>query len=292
MRKKRILNLHLFDGEAGSSAGEGVANPNADGNETIVYGKPEGNQNNPEPESQPDTGEEIVDKASKFKELIKGEFKDEYKALIQDQLNRRLKNHRQELDPTQSAINQHLQNVYGTDDLSQLLSALESDNRLFQDNADKLGMTVDEYKRNLKLDIREAQINQSEVQRQEAEEAQALYQQWYEEAESLQELYPNFDLEIESENPEFTDLLIAGLPVQKAYEVVHLNDIMTGTAQMVANAVSQNTINNVRARGVRPAENGITEQPGVVRKSNVNDLTDKDLDNIIERVNRGEKITF
>lgn len=292
MRKKRILNLHLFDGEAGASAGEGVANPNAEGNETVIYGKATDDQNNPSPESQPEAEPGTIDKVSKFKELIKGEFKDEYKALIKEQLDRRLKNHKTELDPTQSAINEHLKSVYGTSDLSQLLSALESDNRLFQEKADQLGITAEEYKRNLKLDIREAQINQAEAQRQESEEAQAQYQKWYEEAEALKESYPNFDLETESENPDFTDLLIAGVPVQKAYEVVHLNDIMTGTAQMVADAVSKNTINNVRARGVRPAENGITEQPGVVRKSNVNDLTDKDLDDIIQRVNRGEKITW
>jgi len=296
MKKKRILNLFLFDGEgAGSSAAGEVAAPNADGNEQVVYGKPtEETQapNNPSPESQPAEGTKEVDRASKFKELIKGEFKEEYKTSLQEQLGRRLKNQAPAVDPGQQAIYDHLKFAYGTDDPQQLLSILESDNRLFQDRADKMGITVEDYKRQMKLDIREAQINDAEQKRIEDEEAANIYQGWIADSEQVKAAYPNFDLEAESENQDFTDLLAKGVKLQQAYELIHMQELMDGTARMVANTVSRNTIDNVRARGVRPAENGITEQPGTVRKSNVNDLTDKDLDNIIERVNRGEKISF
>ena len=296
MKKKRILNLYLFDGEsAGSSAGEGVADPTADGNEKVVYGKaPEETTepNNPSPESQPGEQKQEVDRATKFKELIKGEYKEEYKSLMQEQLSRRLKNQKPEVDPKQKEVMDRIILAYGTDDPDKLIDLLESDNRLFQSQADKQGITVEEYKRKLKLDIREAKINEANQKRIEDEESAAIYQKWIADSEAVKEIYPNFDLEEESENEDFTDLLAAGVPIQRAYEVIHMNDLMQNTAQTVANAVSKNTIENVRARGVRPSENGVTEQPGVVRKSNVNDLTDKDLDNIIARVKMGEKIEF
>jgi hypothetical protein len=43
---------------------------------------------------------------------------------------------------------------------------------------------------------------------------------------------------------------------------------------------------------MRPAENGLNKQSGIVRKTDVNSLSDADMDEINKRVRRGEKIAW
>ena len=108
----------------------------------------------------------------------------------------------------------------------------------------------------------------------------------------LQQLYPNFDLTKELENDEFReDALHSGKPLRKVYEAAHLDEILQGAVQTTAQKVRESVTNNIRARGMRPAENG-TKIGSVSVKKNVNDLTDKDIDRIIARARAGEIIKF
>jgi hypothetical protein len=87
-------------------------------------------------------------------------------------------------------------------------------------------------------------------------------------------------------------LLKSGVPVQHAYEVVHINEIKQNNAVHVAKQTSKATADNIRARGNRPKENAGSATPGVQYKSDVSKLTKKDRAEIAKRVARGETISF
>ena len=122
--------------------------------------------------------------------------------------------------------------------------------------------------------------------------ANKLYAQWMEQADSTKQIYPSFDLRAEMQNPKFLDLLRSNIDVRTAYEVMHKDDIIAGAMQFTAKTVEQKLTNKIIAGGARPAENGNSSQGASVTKSDVSALTRADRAEIARRVARGEKISF
>ena len=122
--------------------------------------------------------------------------------------------------------------------------------------------------------------------------ANKIYSQWMEQAESTKQIYPSFDLRGEMQNPKFVDLLKSNIDVRTAYEVIHKDDIIAGAMQFTAKKVEQNITNKIIANGARPSENGNSSQGASVTKSDVSALTKADRAEIARRVARGEKISF
>lgn len=297
IKKKRILNLYLFDGEAGgggegAGAVQGIATPKAEGTK-VIYGKAktEGSTGS----AAGSDGSQTEDKSKKYLELIKGEYKEEHERLLKEQIDRRFKN-QPKVDPKEKSIINSLKMVYDTDDVNAILESIEKDNRLLAEKADSAGMTVEQYRKQMKLERENAELKEAERLRTQAEQedaaAQEIYSKWMQEADELKQEFPDFDLEAESDNKDFRDLLESGVPLSKAYKLIHLDDIMAGTAQTVATQVRKNTIETVKARGIRPIENGITEQPGTVRKDDVSKLTKQDREQIAKLAIRGVDITL
>ena len=104
--------------------------------------------------------------------------------------------------------------------------------------------------------------------------------------------YPSFDLGAESQNPQFLAMLRAGVPVQHAYEVVHMDEIKAGVAKLTAKATEKQVVSGIRAKGARPQENGTAAQSPFTVKDDVSKLTRKDRAEIARRVARGETISF
>ena len=105
--------------------------------------------------------------------------------------------------------------------------------------------------------------------------------------------YPEFDLRREvAENPRFIAMLRAGVPVRDAYEVSHLGDIQARNAAKAAAEMEKRVMDNVRAKGMRPNENGTTSQPGVIVKNDPSKFTKADRAEIARRVRRGERIVL
>lgn len=51
-------------------------------------------------------------------------------------------------------------------------------------------------------------------------------------------------------------LLRSGVDARTAYEVVHKDEIIGGAMQYTAQRVQEKVVNDIRARGMRPPENG------------------------------------
>ena len=184
--------------------------------------------------------------------------------------------------------------MYGIDgtDPDALKDAIEKDDGLFSAQAEAQGLTPEQFRENLRLRM-DAQTgrNMQEQMRIEAEK-QATFQRWESEAAELTETFPNFDLAYELENEAFLDGLNRGLSVRDAFFVAHMDEIVAGSNAAAKSEATQKVVDNFNQRAARPAENGASHKPAVIRKTDPSKFTDADLDEIARRSRRGETIRF
>lgn len=307
--KTFVLDLHLHDGAGGDgTGGEGDSPSQSRATQRVEYGKADDGASQSSAGSQDASQSGVAtgqgqgaDRKAEFERLIKGDYKDLYEQRVQQALNRRFKNQsdlQSKIEAYESVINP-LVDLYGTDDMSDLRTRVLNDNEMFEQAADEMGMTVEQYSVYMDQQRRLQQMEAEQAERDRNAQAQATYTDWENQAEALKEIYPNFDLasEVEAHDEEdgsnkFISLLSAGVDVKTAYETLHLGELMTSTAQQVGEAVRNQTVETIRARGMRPAENGLSEQAGVIRKSDPSKLTAADRKEIVKRVHKGETIKF
>lgn len=303
------LRLQMFaeggDGDGGADGAPGVTNtdPDAGGQNgrrksnplaNVQYGKKE------DTSGEDDTHKEPEEVKTSFEDLINGEYKDDYNQHVNEVIRKRLDANKQETRQLEDRINstneilEILGSKYGigVDDLGKLKSAIEEDASFYEEEAAEKGMTVEQLKQIRKMERENAALKKARAEAERRQNADNIYQKWMQQAESAREYYPNFDFKTETLNQEFNDLIKNGIDVKTAYEVVHHDEILGGAMQYTAQQAQKKTVDTIRARGTRPAENGINSQAGIVTKTDVKSLTRKDREEIERRVLRGEKISF
>ncbi len=280
------------DGGNGVSAGDpslqtrGVKNPLAD----VQYGKQDVH-----PTDVRSNGDG-VDRAAEFERLIKTEYKDLYDARVSDIVQKRLKSTKETVDKYTALTPtlEMLSRKYGVDasDIDALNRAIEEDDTYYEDEALEKGITVEQLKEIRKMERENAELKAQMRDQQVRENADRIYAGWMEQAQSLQAIYPSFDLNVEIQNPRFTDLLRNNVDVRTAYEVLHKDEIIPAAMQFTAQTVEAKIANKIRSQGARPAEVGMGSQASAVVKSDVSQLSKADRQEIARRVARGEKIRF
>lgn len=317
------VNLNLFDG-AGAGAGAGTGgegagtgaegapagepivytprNKRANAMENVVFGK---EPTAPTQEQDPVAGdpagqakdqEAPRDLQAEFDAMIKGDYKEQYSENVQKLINRRFK----ETKEMEATLNSHqsllgmLADKYGVEatDIDALTKAVSDDDTLWEQQAYDAGMTVQQYKEFKALERENAELMRAEESRRGEEEAQRQLNEWTQQAMELQKTVPGFDLRMEAENPAFVQMLRAGLPVEHAYKVIHMDEILNGQAANVAAQAQKQVVDNIRSRGSRPAENGTVSRSGFTYKSDVSKLTKEERAEAARRAARGETITF
>lgn len=311
-----LLNLSLFDGGEGGGAPAGDAGqglPDAGGGKranplaNVVYGKGHEESKSDAGQAQPDTQDaagkstsesppKAVDKRAAFEELIRGEYKDQFDARMQKIINQRFretKSLQAQAEETKPILDM-LAQKYGVPggDLKKLTAAIEEDDAYYEKEALDRGVSVEQLKQMRRIERENAELRRSVQESQRREEANRVYSGWVKEAEALKEIYPGFSLEAEVQDQRFIDLIKNNIDLRTAYEVVHRDEILSGAMQYTAQQVSQKMAEGIKAKGSRPAENGVSAQSAAVVKSDVNALTRKDRDEIERRVMRGERISF
>jgi hypothetical protein len=306
------LNLQLFaegagggDGGTGSEGATG-ATVTAAGSQTkgvkanplanVVYGKQTEDtieETSPVAEVNPNPTE---DRKAKFEALIKGEYKDLYDARMQETIQKRFKSSK-ETEDKYNALTPTLEILakkYGVDasDVKALNKAIEEDDSYFEEEALEKGISVEQLKEIRKIERENSELKKQVEEKERRENANKTYAKWMEQAEKTKAVYPSFDFRTEMQNPEFTNLVQNNVDVRTAYEVVHKDDIISGAMQFTAKQVEQKLTNKIIAGGARPAENGNSSQSATVVKSDVSQLSRADRQEIIRRVQRGEKIRF
>lgn len=303
------MNLQMF-AEGGAAAGgdggqgtgvsapaagvqtKGAKNPLAN----VVYGKqPAQATDAPAAEVQKETQPaQPVDRKAEFEAMINGDYKEEYGKRVQDTVQKRLKGANETAAKYEATlpIMDMLAARYGTDasDPAALLKAIEADNEFLSDAAADNNMDDAAYKGYIKLKRENARLKASQAEQQKQAQLDQQYAAWAQQAEKAKVKYPNLDLNVESQNPQFRQLLFAGIDVATAYGVIHQDDIMAGAMQYATQTAQQKVANSVAAAGKRPAENGMQGQSAVTIKSDPSTWTKKDREEVRRRAARGEKI--
>lgn len=307
-----MLDLQLFaDGGAGAGDGgttaegtkgvtaaaalpqtKGVKNPLAD----VKYGIQE-TEEVPAAEEPKAAEAAQPDRKAKFEEMIKGEFKDLYDERLQDTLSKRLKglNQTAEKYNSLSPTLELLARKYGISDPSDIAAlnkAIEEDDSYFEDEAMEKGISVEQLKQIRKMERENADLKRQMQEQEQHENANKLYAAWMEQSDATRQTYPTFDLKTEMANPRFVDLLRSNIDVKTAYEVIHKDEIIPAAMQFAAQKVEEKVANKIKAGGARPSENGMSSQSAAVVKSDVSQLSKEDRQEIIRRVQRGERIRF
>lgn len=279
MKKLKLLalNINLFEGGGESGGTAPVA----------------GEQMGEAPSG--DTGDASQpDRNQTFHDLINGEYKDLYDAEVQKIVKNRVKdmgNLKKQLGDQQAIIDR-MNAKYGTTDLQALSDAIDHDEALWEEAADKAGMTTEQYIQFQNLERQNRQLLQAEKERVEEEQKQQRAQMWREQAVATKEKFPEFDLQKEINNPDFVRLASSGVPLEHAYKVVHFDELQNRTAQTVASQTENAVTANIKAKGSRPAENGLNSQSSYQVHTDVKQLTRQDRADIAKRASRGEYITF
>lgn len=308
MKRIKLLpmSIYLFDGGAaggasggGAAAGSGVGavgatagtnGSSADGQQSNTGG----NNSNPPAAGEGNQGNDprnndLKERQRRYREMVDGEFKDLHTQDIQRILNKRFKETKglqEQIDAT-APIMQMLADRYGVQDPAKLAAALESDNAVWAQAAEEAGMTTDQFRQYKRMERENAQLRQIQEQAVNRERARLQMADWMKAAEQVKETYQDFDLEAEvNSNPNFIRLLKAGVDMKTAYEVAHINAIKDQTARETERRVAD----DIRARGSRPREAGISSQTGVAVSSDVANMTAKERQELIRRSRRGEHI--
>ncbi len=235
-------------------------------------------------------------KRAEFEKLIKGDYKEFYEERIKDNLSRRFKENfliKQKLEENTEIV-EMLMDRYNISSgkISELKKALEGDNTYLAAEADKRGISVDDYKYIRKLENENRRLNMLSTQYEAAKKASESVNEWFRQSESLKETYPEFNIFDEAKNASFVSLIKSGIDVRTAYEVVHHNEIVSSVRENAAREAKKEAADAIRLRSMRPAENGLSSMSSALFKNDVSKLSAKERADIAQRAARGERITF
>lgn len=239
-----------------------------------------------------------IDKAQAFEELIKGEYKDEYNKRTSATVQERIKNLKQaeealaKLSPALDALYQK-QNVK-PGDLDGLVKSITDDDSLYEDEALQKGIPVDTLKQMKRLEAETETLKQQAQERAQQEIVQRHIQGLVEQGDALKQMYPSFDLRQEMQNEQFARLVhpSVNIDVRTAYEVVHRDQIQPAMAAAVAQKTAMDMSRSIQSTGIRPAENGISNNNPLSLSDNPANWPKDRLREIAKRVKNGERISF
>ena len=299
MPYKLLLNLQLFAEDGGTDmavTGE-IANPTTENSVTDGVAT-EG------AEEQFVTVDGNAPQEETFESLIAGKYKKDYEKSLKNAMSKRFRNQKDlqgkidRIDPIVRTMAERYNIKAAADgsiNIDDLHNAIMNDNAAYEQEAFQRGMSVEDLKQIKKLEAENATLRAQNARTAEQREWDALVQQ----GEQVRQMYPEFDLDLEMQNPQFGRLLAtmqkSGFPdaVRTAYEAVHREDIMSGAMRYAVKQTEQKISNSIQSGMRRPAENGTTKQAAAsVGSVDPSRLTKAQIEDIKKRAERGEKITF
>lgn len=275
---KRMKNklLTFFDGEATGSDNGQVAADQTGSDTTQV------------------ATEEKEDLDADFEALIKGKYKAQYDTRFQQGINARHKDYmqnKQQLESLNPMLDM-LKEKYGVSDVKDLQKAIMDDDSYYEEEAMERGLTVEQLKymkqmerENKAYKAREQESIQEQMQREKIEG-------WLRQEAQFKQKAPDFSLREELANPEFERLLAAGVNVETTFNVIHQDEIMSGAMNYTAKKAVEKTVNDIKARGMRPSENGLGTTATEPKRKTVGEMTGEEILEMANKAKKGEKISF
>ena len=283
------LRLHEDGAEVGGTSNDTPVNGSPEAQDpVVVYGKQGADTaaqtDVPGPVESSPSQQEIAVRQEAYTKA-KEAYKDLYEEDIKGHLDRRLKTHAKESSELKSML-APMMAYMDMDSMDQLRDFVK--NTVMPEVKDSATYTklAEAF---LKGDDGSAIVPAEEVRQSPADlAAQAVALK-----ESLTGYGVDFDYAEAVKAPEFTGLLDKGLSVQQAYFALNHEEILLKAGQQAAEAAKQATIQSVRTKGL----NAVTESASkpttpVVVKDNPSTWDDKDMETVIKRVMKGEKIAL
>lgn len=257
-----------------------------------------------EAEKKADAPKSREDRRRAYDDFIKGEGKEFYAEDTQKIVSKRVNDFKAmedkigKLQPFMDALADKYN--LSSDDLDGLMKAIQGDRDFFVEAAAEAGMdNPDTYRKFREAQRRAQTLENAQKARDAAEEAsrrqsfvEQKLQAWQNEADGVKAKYPNFDFEKDSADPQFMSMLRSGVSVEAAYRALHHDEILAGAVSNAKAETEKNLVDNIRAKGSRPAENGTSSTSGFTYKSDVSKLNKADRAEIARRAARGEQIIF
>ena len=143
-----------------------------------------------------------------------------------------------------------------------LANAISNDESYYEDKALEMGVSVETAKR---IDQQERDNARQQREQQRTIEQQKFQQhimKLEQQGEAMKQVFPNFDLRKELQNPVFARMTSpnVGISVQDAYYAVHRNEIQAAAMQVTAQKTAQKISNSIASGSRRPNENGTSGQ--------------------------------
>lgn len=295
-----IINLKLFDGAgaagaapAGAPTGEAGTAPDA---ATQDNGQAAAAENGGTETGKETTGAAPIDKGKEFETLIKTEYKDEFAKRTQKIIDQRFKEAKaiQERQSKMQPMLDLLAGKYGikADDIDGLVDAINKDDSLIEKVAMDSGMSVEQYRYTEKLKRENAELRRAEEERQRVDANNKFYADMLDQSKQVKAIYPTFELEAELQNKAFLEAMrVPGVSVRTAYELAHRDELIAPAMATAAQKATEAVVNNIKARGARPTENGLGNGSGLTTQTDVSKMTKAQREEIYRRVvERGERI--
>lgn len=296
MNELFLVNLGIHDGEGGGGTAGAAAGAAAAGSAESA-GTPAGT------EAAGKEAQQGADDRAEFERLIKDKYKAYYDEKVQGHIKERFKASKQAEARMQKTIDgmqpvmQMLAEKYHADpgDVEAISKAIQEDSSYYEDEAAERGMSVEQLKEFKRISRENAALRAAEEQRQEKAGQQEAMLRWQQQSETVAQKYPGFQgLEEEANDPvtgeRFLQLLSSGIDVENAYKVVHMDDLISGALEYGVNKARQDTVQTIKARGMRPSENGASGTGAAVQHKDVASLTKDERAQLMKRALRGESI--
>jgi len=304
------LNLRLFDGAPAPAAPAPAAPAPAPApasskrrGQEVTYGKLPG-----EPADKGTKSDTIIEqqgnndatRRAEWDRLIKSEYKDLYGEYTQKMIDTRfartktLEEQATKLEPILEALGVKL----GVDhkDLEKLSAAIDEDESFWEEAAEKEGMTVAAFKKYQKALQEKAVADAATAAIKQKEATDAAKSRILQQAAETKAQFPNFNLQAEMNHPETGakfKWLLNVLSTTDAYKAIHSEEIARGEIQRASQAAAKSVQDNIKARGMRPAENGLAGGASApLHKPDPSTWTKQDRDEIERQALAGKTIRF
>ncbi len=305
----KAMNLHLFDGAASagdggassaSSASAGTAsenNSNADNTQSATGRVTDSNDSIKQVANASRQNIAVTssddERRAHFEDYIRGEGKSYFDERVQKIINGRFKETKtlEKNAKTLEPMLKTLASIYGVDadNLQELSDAVLNDNKMYEEKAKKNGVSVEVQKKFDKIQLENEQLRATQQEQEQNERTQRILDDWHSQAKELKQEFPDFDFDSEiNSNKDFYDLIAHGQSVRIAYIASNIDKY----TDSVRARTEKNITDNIKARGMRPNENGVSSTATASSNFNVKNLTPAQRRDLANRAEKGEIITF
>ena len=181
-------------------------------------------------------------------------------------------------------------------DYDALAKKINDDDSYYEDKALEMGVSVETAK---KIDQMERNTEREKTQNERTLQEQKIQQHFIkleQQSEAMKNVFPNFDLRKELQNPAFARMTSpnVGISVEDAYYAIHRNEIQTASMQIAAKKTAEKISNAIQSGSRRPDESGVSSQAPSVNTFDYRNASREQREALKQRIRqaaaRGEKL--